>query len=189
MVFHPPCEQQLAAVASPRSHLPTCPHIAPLSTPQAKGCGGGWGVLSWWGLACWVGPSSWSLSFHPQSTAQAVARGPGGGWCVIHVPSSSSSFPYPVTSLVHLSLPLFVLLFVSSFLASLPPASHSLFPVPHCRLLVPVIHPTSSGSRGWGGCWCPRGLPLVWWCRVVCHGLVFVMTSILQPKKCLKNLC
>jgi hypothetical protein len=123
----PPCEQLLAVAgvgwgghSSPRSPFPAHPHIAPLSTPQAKARGDGWGVLLWWGSAHRVGPSLWSLSFHPRSTPRAVARGPGGGWCcscvfVVSLPAPSL---FPICSLCH--------------------------PLPW--LVTPASHPTSSGS-------------------------------------------
>jgi hypothetical protein len=74
-------------------------------------------------LPCCCRPSS-SLPFHPRSTPRAVARGAGGGWCVIRC----------------------VVLVLVSLGVTRPVA-----PEPPCEQ-VPTIPPASSHSQRGGGC-------------------------------------
>jgi hypothetical protein len=114
-----------------------------------------------------------SSSFHPPSTPRAVAREAGGGWCrsgcrlvvpPCFPPSSSSPLPLAI------SLPLVVGWCSSSSpssfrsLARRPPrwfvpalVVPPCFVLPAPQSLAHRIHPVSSCSRRWWGCWLSFG--------------------------------
>ena len=93
-----PC---LVVVISPSSPLPL---VVPPTNHPTSSCSWGWGWVVLW-LVVVVPPQSLSLPFHQPSTPRAVARGAGGGWCVVVVsplvgmPGCCPSFPiYPLSS-------------------------------------------------------------------------------------------
>jgi hypothetical protein len=107
--------------------------------------------------------------FHPRSTPPAVARRAGGGWCVIRALLPLFFLPAifrpstrdPPHEQVLVRLGAGAVAFVHC--CHCCRCSHSLL----CSVIPPAIHPTSSGSWGWG--------------RVVCRSLSVVVAPPTHP--------